>query len=142
MNVWSKITTLAAACGTSALIAAGSAAAADVSVLATAGPMPEVLGSLEALLALSESELVERVAAISVFGPKLVENVRAFMTDPERRALLERLEKLGVSHPQPHALQAAEGPLSRVTSAEALPGRGLAGDRYADGAGTFSATGR
>lgn len=36
----------------------------------------------------------------------------------------------------------AEGPLTRVEAAEALPGRGLAGDRYADGAGTFSAPGR
>jgi hypothetical protein len=37
---------------------------------------------------------------------------------------------------------AAESPLQRVDSAEALPGRGLAGDRYANGAGTFSAPGR
>jgi MOSC domain-containing protein YiiM len=36
---------------------------------------------------------------------------------------------------------AAELPLMRVDSAEALAGRGLAGDRYADGAGTFSAPG-
>jgi hypothetical protein len=37
---------------------------------------------------------------------------------------------------------AAESPLHRVDAAEALPGKGLAGDRYADGAGTFSAPGR
>lgn len=37
---------------------------------------------------------------------------------------------------------AAESPLERVESAAALPGRGLAGDRYANGAGTFSAPGR
>lgn len=36
----------------------------------------------------------------------------------------------------------AESPLERVESAAALPGRGLAGDRYASGAGTFSAPGR
>jgi len=36
----------------------------------------------------------------------------------------------------------AEAPLSRVDEAEALAGRGLAGDRYADGRGTFSAPGR
>jgi hypothetical protein len=36
---------------------------------------------------------------------------------------------------------AAESPLKRVESAEAVPGRGLAGDRYANGAGTFSAPG-
>jgi hypothetical protein len=33
---------------------------------------------------------------------------------------------------------AAEAPLQRVDAAEAIPGRGLAGDRYADGRGTFS----
>jgi hypothetical protein len=36
----------------------------------------------------------------------------------------------------------AEAPLARVEAAVALPGRGLAGDRYAKGAGTFSAPGR
>jgi hypothetical protein len=36
----------------------------------------------------------------------------------------------------------AEAPLSPVEEAEALPGRGLAGDRYAAGRGTFSAPGR
>jgi hypothetical protein len=37
---------------------------------------------------------------------------------------------------------AAEAPLTRVECAEALPSRGLAGDRYAIGEGTFSAPGR
>jgi hypothetical protein len=37
---------------------------------------------------------------------------------------------------------AAESPLERVSSAQMLPGRGLAGDRYANGAGTFSGPGR
>lgn len=37
---------------------------------------------------------------------------------------------------------AAEAPLLRVDSAEAVAGRGLAGDRYFDGRGTFSAPGR
>ncbi len=36
----------------------------------------------------------------------------------------------------------AEAPLLRVDDAEALAGRGLAGDRYAAGRGTFSAPGR
>jgi hypothetical protein len=36
----------------------------------------------------------------------------------------------------------AEAPLHRLETAEALPGRGLAGDRYADGTGTFTAPGR
>ncbi|HEY1369762.1 MAG TPA: MOSC domain-containing protein [Gaiellaceae bacterium] len=37
---------------------------------------------------------------------------------------------------------AAESSPKRVDSVEALPGRGLAGDRYANGAGTFSGPGR
>jgi len=37
---------------------------------------------------------------------------------------------------------AAEAPLVRVETAEAIAGRGLAGDRYWAGAGTFSAPGR
>jgi hypothetical protein len=36
----------------------------------------------------------------------------------------------------------AEAPLQRVAEAHAIAGRGLAGDRYADGAGTFSGSGR
>jgi hypothetical protein len=36
----------------------------------------------------------------------------------------------------------AEAPLRRVDSVSALPGRGLDGDRYAEGRGTFSAPGR
>jgi hypothetical protein len=37
---------------------------------------------------------------------------------------------------------AAEAPLARVEAAVAVPGRGLVGDRYAEGQGTFSAPGR
>ena len=37
---------------------------------------------------------------------------------------------------------AAESPLVRVDAADALAGRGLRGDRYAEGAGTFSGSGR
>lgn len=36
----------------------------------------------------------------------------------------------------------AEAPLTRLESVEAIAGRGLLGDRYAKGRGTFSATGR
>jgi hypothetical protein len=37
---------------------------------------------------------------------------------------------------------AAEGPLTHIESVEAVPGKGLAGDRYAAGRGTFTAPGR
>jgi hypothetical protein len=36
----------------------------------------------------------------------------------------------------------AEGPLHRIDSVEAVPGRGLAGDRYFEGRGTFSSPGQ
>src|SRR5262245_45500990 len=44
MNVWSKVTTLAAACALS--VVAGAASAAEIAVFSGAGPMPEVLGHL------------------------------------------------------------------------------------------------
>jgi DNA ligase (NAD+) len=74
--------------------------------------LAQSVGSLGALLALGEAELVERVSAIAGFGPKLVESVRAYLADPNSRALLERLEKLEVSRPMPVAVPSAEGPLS------------------------------
>jgi len=74
--------------------------------------LAESVGSLAALLALGESELVERVSAIAGFGPKLVESVRAYLADPQSQALLERLAKLEVSRPMPVAVPAAEGPLT------------------------------
>ncbi len=45
MNAWSKITALAAGC-LSAVIAASAAMAAEITVVSTAGPMPEVMGAL------------------------------------------------------------------------------------------------
>jgi len=74
--------------------------------------LAESVGSLEALLALDEAELVARVSGISGFGPKLVESVRAYLSDAQSHALLERLLALGVSRPMPVAVPAAEGPLT------------------------------
>jgi DNA ligase (NAD+) len=74
--------------------------------------LAESIGSLDTLLGLGEAELVERASAIAGFGPKLVESVRAYLTDPQSRALLERLRALGVSRPMPVAVPAAQGPLT------------------------------
>jgi DNA ligase (NAD+) len=74
--------------------------------------LAEAAGSLETLLGWSESDIETHVSAISGFGPKLVESVRAFLTDPVSRRLLERLHELGVSRPQPRLTSAATGPLS------------------------------
>ncbi|MFO7178518.1 MAG: NAD-dependent DNA ligase LigA [Pseudomonadota bacterium] len=77
--------------------------------------LAEAVHSLEELLAIPESEITERVSAIAGFGPKMVESVRAFLTDPESRKLLERLSKLGVSRPQPRHTVAASGPLAGMS---------------------------
>jgi DNA ligase (NAD+) len=74
--------------------------------------LAESAGSLETLLGWNDEQVVAHVSAIAGFGPKLVESVRAFLADPERRDLLERLARLGVSRPQPRAEMAAAGPLS------------------------------
>jgi DNA ligase (NAD+) len=73
--------------------------------------LAEAAGSLETLLGWTDEAIVAHVSAIAGFGPKLVESVRAFLTNPEERRLLERLRDLGVSRPQPRAVL-AEGPLS------------------------------
>lgn len=67
--------------------------------------------SLERLLAWAPDEIATHVGNIAGFGPKMVESVRAFLTDPESRAVLEKLHARGVSRPQPIAESAAEGPL-------------------------------
>jgi DNA ligase (NAD+) len=73
--------------------------------------LAESAGSLETLLGWSEDEVVAHASAIAGFGPKLVESARAFLADPVKRRLLERLRDLGVSRPQPRAVL-SEGPLS------------------------------
>ncbi len=70
------------------------------------------VGSLEALLALSEEETRERIDDISGFGPKMVDAVHAYLFDPTSRGLLEKLAALGVSSPEPRAEVVAGGPLS------------------------------
>lgn len=46
MSTWSKIILWAAAGGLSAVIAGGAAVAADITVVSTGGPMPEMMGAL------------------------------------------------------------------------------------------------
>ncbi len=59
--------------------------------------------------------------------------------DPRRGTGVERPSPSNVGVVELIALAAeAEGPMAAVPSAEALAGRGLRGDRYARGAGTFS----
>lgn len=74
--------------------------------------LAEAAGSLPELLAWDEATITERLGHISGFGPKMVESVRAYLTSPSGRALLEKLAARGVSTPQPRAEVAKEGPLS------------------------------
>ncbi len=76
--------------------------------------LAEAVGSLDTLLGFRQPELLEHVSAIAGFGPKLVESVRAYLVDPQSRALLERLQRLGVSRAQVRA-ELTEGPLSGVS---------------------------
>lgn len=73
--------------------------------------LAEATGSLEELLALDEAAIATKVGAISGFGPKLLDSVRAYLADGESRNLLERLKERGVSRAQPRAEAAKQGPL-------------------------------
>ena len=73
--------------------------------------LAEAAGSLERFLAWSEHDAREAVAAISGFGPKMVDAVIAYLFDPERRQLLGRLAERGVSRPMPR-VEHVDGPLS------------------------------
>ncbi|HEY2410140.1 MAG TPA: NAD-dependent DNA ligase LigA [Polyangiaceae bacterium] len=73
--------------------------------------LAQAVGSLAQLLDWSESELVEHVSRISGFGPKMIESVRKYMSDPDSRALLSRLRDKHVSRAQPLAEVASAGPL-------------------------------
>jgi len=73
--------------------------------------LAEAAGSLENLLAWPTEEIADRAASIAGFGPKMVESVRDFLTEPDSRQLLEKLRDRGVSRPQPVRASALEGPL-------------------------------
>ncbi|MBV9945857.1 MAG: NAD-dependent DNA ligase LigA, partial [Myxococcales bacterium] len=79
--------------------------------LVAARELAEVAGMLECLLSWSPEEAREHVGAIHGFGPKMVDSVVAFLSDPAKRALMEKLVALGVGRPQPRPEVAAEGPL-------------------------------
>jgi DNA ligase (NAD+) len=63
-------------------------------------------------LSWDSAHVLEHVAHISGFGPKMVDSVRRYLEADENRNLLEKLAKFSVSRPQPKARPAATGPLS------------------------------
>jgi DNA ligase (NAD+) len=68
--------------------------------------------TLERMLAWTPERAREHVGSIHGFGPKMVESVVSFLGDPQQRALMEKLVKLGVGRPQPKHAVAADGPLA------------------------------
>jgi DNA ligase (NAD+) len=73
--------------------------------------LAEAARDLPTLLSWDAASAEANLAAISGFGPKMVEAVVKFLFAPESRALLEKLVARGVSRPQPIAASKAEGPL-------------------------------
>lgn len=74
----------------------------------------EVL-SLVTLLELSPAALAEKASEINGFGPKMVESLLAYASDPVHRNLLERLQTHGVSRPMPAPSPATAGPLTGLS---------------------------
>ena len=74
--------------------------------------LAEAAESLENLLAWGSDHVLEHVAGISGFGPKMVDSVKRYLENEDNRRLLEKFARLQVSRPQPKARAAASGPLS------------------------------
>jgi DNA ligase (NAD+) len=74
--------------------------------------LAEAAESLPNLLSWGSEHVIEHVAQISGFGPKMVDSVRRYLESDENRKLLDKLARFSVSKPQPKARAAATGPLS------------------------------
>lgn len=74
--------------------------------------LAEAARSLPTLLSWTPEQARDTALGIAGFGPIMAESVASFLSDPEQRALLERLRDRGVSEPQPVATSASEGPLA------------------------------
>jgi len=68
--------------------------------------------SLPAMLEWTPEDTEERVSQISGFGPKMVESVRDYLFDPDRRRVLVKLRERGVSRSLEKTPAAAAGPLA------------------------------
>jgi hypothetical protein len=104
----------------------GEGTAREVAVLAFGTP-PGVVLSPHAPELLGRA--TETLPLISAFAVASMDPV--IRTAPARGELLGTVEGLAVA-------PAAEAPMQLLRTAQARAGRGLEGDRYADGAGTFS----
>jgi DNA ligase (NAD+) len=73
--------------------------------------LAEAARNLPTLLGWDEAGARAHLAAISGFGPKMVESVVKYLLAPESRALLEKLAAHDVSRDQPVNVSKTEGPL-------------------------------
>ncbi len=69
---------------------------------------------LEALLAVPAETLGEQLSQIDGIGPKIAESVASFVGNPEHRAVLQKLQKLGVTTVSAQPVR-REGPLSGLS---------------------------
>jgi DNA ligase (NAD+) len=74
--------------------------------------LAEEAETLENLLSWDSAHVLEHVAHIAGFGPKMVDSVRRYLEHDENRRLLEKFAQFSVSRAQPKARAAATGPLS------------------------------
>jgi len=77
--------------------------------------LAEEVVTLDRLLSLSRDEARELVDSIRGFGPKMADSVVAFLYDEDQRALMRKLQQLGVGRPQPRPEVAAQGPLKGMS---------------------------
>jgi DNA ligase (NAD+) len=75
--------------------------------------LAEAAGSLAILLSWSESDVRTQLEHVSGFGPKMIESLWSTLSDPNQRAVLDKLLTRGVSTPQPQRqlAESGEGPL-------------------------------
>jgi DNA ligase (NAD+) len=73
--------------------------------------LAEAARELRTLMSWDEAAATAHTAAISGFGPKMVESVVRYLFAPQSRALLEKLAARGVSREQPVNASKTEGPL-------------------------------
>jgi DNA ligase (NAD+) len=77
-----------------------------------AGQLAAELTSLEEMLSLDSEALGERARHIAGFGPKMVDSLVRYVSDENKRHLLEKLRERDVSRAQPKHQVATEGPLT------------------------------
>lgn len=73
--------------------------------------LAEVAGTLQKMLSWTEAEARAELAAVSGFGPKMIDSLWETLGDPHQRAVLDKLVARQVSTPQPRAAAATAGPL-------------------------------